>query len=491
MPGYIGYTPTFEPISLQEYLTVPMMIYENRQKEADKIDDYKDKISYYKSLFGDDPNAKEIFSGYDNMMSQISDNMYNRRTADLISDGRKLRAALRDISNRADLAKTNRDKYQDMLDKDPSLIGEVGSMYDWWKNPDMHPKFVSAKDLASKIGSLTKTAASDVIPIKIISDENSGIDYYQTGINPSLLDSSIANAVSGNISNDYEANIKGYLDEIGYDTLPENVKSRVIGEVRDAAYANSGWGTTQFNRLAAENQRAQTSYHSAQAANAWRDYKDNLPEEWNDLGVVDENGNRLTRNYKYSKKKNASGLLEITRTPIDSKGKAVGGAEPAPYYYNSEGKRFDAVDPASGIYGLPKGSSNTPQLDTQPYVLTTDADGKEIDSDVSMENILDDREHFKKLDANDPDHGGEYNAMKQKYMRKGYTADQIEIYWDDRSKKSGGQKLQVVITGYHQKMGDDSKRARALSEAFESLNQSNSTPASKTFDFFTSRVGGE
>ena len=43
MPGYISITPRFNPISLQEYLTVPMMIYEGRQKEADKIEQYQNE----------------------------------------------------------------------------------------------------------------------------------------------------------------------------------------------------------------------------------------------------------------------------------------------------------------------------------------------------------------------------------------------------------------------------------------------------------------
>ena len=44
MPRYIGYRPQFEPISLQEYLAIPTMILEGRQKEANKIEQYQNPV---------------------------------------------------------------------------------------------------------------------------------------------------------------------------------------------------------------------------------------------------------------------------------------------------------------------------------------------------------------------------------------------------------------------------------------------------------------
>ena len=50
MPGYIGYRPQFNPISLQEYLTVPTMIIEDYKEAEKEFNDYQDKVAVIEAL---------------------------------------------------------------------------------------------------------------------------------------------------------------------------------------------------------------------------------------------------------------------------------------------------------------------------------------------------------------------------------------------------------------------------------------------------------
>ena len=50
MPGYIGFTPQFNPISLQDYLTVPMMVLNEYNKAEEQYNETANKAEALKAL---------------------------------------------------------------------------------------------------------------------------------------------------------------------------------------------------------------------------------------------------------------------------------------------------------------------------------------------------------------------------------------------------------------------------------------------------------
>lgn len=254
MPRYITVAPTFNPLSIDDYLKVPLAIDERYRQEEDKLNSYKDNISLIRNWLGDD--AKDLFKDYDDMMSSLASDPSYRNMTDI---GSRLKDSYRDIASKYLLAKENRDRYQAMMDKDPSLIGVLGSPYEWFQNPNRDPGFISGKDLATTIGGLTATEAQSTTPRKAgyFGDPRNKQVIYETGLNPNDLSMSLANALAGTPSNAYESSIRGYLDSIGYDTLPAPVQQRVRTEIGNAMLANSGYGTKVNNELAFDNIRSQ------------------------------------------------------------------------------------------------------------------------------------------------------------------------------------------------------------------------------------------
>ena len=472
MPGYIGYTPEFQPISLQEYLTVPMMILESRKQEAEKAEEYKDKLSYYRDLIG--PEGKDVFSEYDKLFNEASTDIYTNNTQNLASASKRLRDALRNIGTKIELAKENRDKYADMMAKDPSLIGDIGSMYEWYKDPYRNPKLVSAKDLEAQIGNLTKNTASGIQPEYKGYDDKTGLYYYESGIKPDIQKSSVDNAISGNITNDYERGIRNYLDSIGYGDMSDSTKRKVENAIRQSVGANSGYGLGPISKLDLDAKKASTSLHNAQASSAWESYRNNKnPEPWDDLNVTTKDG----RHYRYNAKKHASGYLEITRTPINEKGKAIGKPEPAPYYYRQNGDIEYAEYSSAGLFGKTS-TSDEVYVDTTPIAYTTSDDGKLETADVipsidaNGKPYFDDKESFREIDFSNDKEVSEYNKKVQEYLKQGYSMNQIHAFWDDRKNKGGhGQRVIIVVTGANQQLQKDTKRNQQARKLVDLMNQ--------------------
>ena len=72
---------TFTPMSLEDYLRVPKAINEEKEKQEEKIETYKDKLSYYKAILGD--AGADVFSEYDKEIDDIASNISNYTIGDL------------------------------------------------------------------------------------------------------------------------------------------------------------------------------------------------------------------------------------------------------------------------------------------------------------------------------------------------------------------------------------------------------------------------
>lgn len=147
MPGYIGYTPQFKPISLQEYLQVPSMII-NEYKEAEKeFNEYQDKVAAVEALAGNNEKAMNIINQYKSYLgdatNSISDN--GVKNVDSYSAAKKARNYYRNSVMKLEPAITsfqNAQKARAAKD-DGTIIGNELSLDTYIDNPLYEDKFVN------------------------------------------------------------------------------------------------------------------------------------------------------------------------------------------------------------------------------------------------------------------------------------------------------------------------------------------------------------
>lgn len=256
MPRYVTITPTFNPISTQEYLQVPMLLAKEYEAEQEKVENYKDRLSYIRHMMGD--KGDKVFETYDALMNSIGEDPSLRNMRDT---GQRLRDIYREIGSRAELAKANMDRYQSMFDKDPSLIGDVGTFMDYYENPEFRPAMISGKELATQIGGLTANEAATILPRstgQFYGDPRNKQEIYATGIDPDNLKRSLVRAVTRQPDlTSYEAGLRDYLDSIDFDNLPNASKQRVLRAMQASMEANSGFGYNIYDGLKYANMRSQ------------------------------------------------------------------------------------------------------------------------------------------------------------------------------------------------------------------------------------------
>ena len=219
MPGYISITPRFNPISLQEYLTVPTMIIEGRQREAEKLEAYQNEAEKIKSLMGDSEEAKAAWASYNEILNGLGDDIMNNRASDIARVNRQLRNSYRTIKSRAEDAYARRSKYQDLINKNPNLIGDVGDFMTYYNNPDYNPNLIDGTQILKGIKSLTNQYSTELgyrATGQYVGDKSNGQALYVQGMTPEELQISLYNATSGTPRNNYELSLMEQLASYGY-----------------------------------------------------------------------------------------------------------------------------------------------------------------------------------------------------------------------------------------------------------------------------------
>lgn len=162
MPGYIGYTPQFNPISLQEYLTVPTMVLSEYSKVEDVYNETATKAEALKALLGERNADNE--AGW-----RIVDN-YEKQLGDLtntIANGVKGPETYRQAKNASKYYRENMlplesgiPAYQEEIKKwntDPTMIGNKPALESYIKNPLYRAQMMSGNDIQQEA---TKAAAA-------------------------------------------------------------------------------------------------------------------------------------------------------------------------------------------------------------------------------------------------------------------------------------------------------------------------------------------
>jgi len=254
MPRYIGFTPQFDPISLQDYLYVPAMVIEGRQKEADKIEQYKDEAEKWRTLMGDSPEAQAIWNNYNNALTDLGDNFLDNRTGDLIRAGRKMRDAFRDIKYRAEDAKTRRDKDLERQAKNPNLIGTIGDFMTYYNNPDYSTPMFDGSELQKNLDAVAKNIAS-TLPINRIGFVDPKTEHdiiYEKGLTPEQKSILLQDALSSTPQSREGMMLRNALASSGLDlNNPDLVKQA-------SRFIDAGTRALDVNRVTSPNPKFRT-----------------------------------------------------------------------------------------------------------------------------------------------------------------------------------------------------------------------------------------
>lgn len=154
MPKYIGYTPTFTPISLNEYLQVPQAII-NEYKEAEKtFNDYQDKKAAIAALAGDNAKAKAIMQNYDDQTQAVAEAIANGgiQDASQYRQAKQARQYYREHVMPLEPAITNYQTAQQVRAKrdDGTIIGPDLSLDTYIDNPLYQDVFVNGSSIQAE-----------------------------------------------------------------------------------------------------------------------------------------------------------------------------------------------------------------------------------------------------------------------------------------------------------------------------------------------------
>lgn len=267
MPGYIGYRPQFNPISLQEYLTVPMMIQEARQKEADKIEQYQNEAEKYRSMMGDSPEAKAIWNTYNNTLEGLGDDIMANRAGDIARTAKKLSDSFRNIKYKAEDAQARRSKDLERQAKNPNLIGTIGDFMTYYNNPDYSTPMFDGSELQKNLDAVSKNIAS-TLPINrigYVDPETKHDIIYERGFTPEQKSALLQDALSTTPQTREGSMLRNALTSSGLDLTNPDVLQQA------SRFIDAGTRALDINRTTSANPNFRTVGQRISDANAQLD----------------------------------------------------------------------------------------------------------------------------------------------------------------------------------------------------------------------------
>lgn len=186
MPKYIGYTPTFTPLSVNEYLQVPQAII-NEYKEAEKtFNDYQDKKATIAALAGDNEKAKAIMQNYDNQTQAVAEAIANGgiQDASQYRQAKQARQYYREYVMPLEPAITNYQTAQQVRAKrdDGTIIGPDLSLDTYIDNPLYQDTFVNGSNIQAEAMKAAMTSSTRRKQQKIDEQVRNGQYWKDTDI---------------------------------------------------------------------------------------------------------------------------------------------------------------------------------------------------------------------------------------------------------------------------------------------------------------------
>lgn len=183
MPGYIGYRPQFQPISLQEYLAVPTMIVNDYEEAEKEFNEYQDKVAAVEALAGNNEKAMNIINQYKAYLGDAANGLTNGvKNVDSYKAARQARNYYRNSVMKLEPAITayqNAQKTRAAKD-DGTLIGPELSLDNYIDNPLYEDRFVHGsaiqKEAMQAAAQASARRKSEKTPSKAL-----GNQYWQLG----------------------------------------------------------------------------------------------------------------------------------------------------------------------------------------------------------------------------------------------------------------------------------------------------------------------
>lgn len=297
MPGYIGFRPQFNPISLQEYLTVPTMVLGEYTKAEDAYNETATKAEALKALLGerntDNEAGWKIVDNYEKQLGDLADN---------ISKGiqgpeayRQARGAQRYYRENMLPLESGIPAYQKELERynsDPSMIGARPVLEDYIKNPLYKGYMLSGDKIYADMVNQGKMAAADRSASEIKAAGAAGyLNHVQSigyspeeqqeylGLVQAALNGDTAAAQQLQNSDKYSQLYQGlnaYIKDHAFDQLDNNGKLNALdraisgqlygmtGTSKDNLIVDQAWKEARADARARETARAQRDAITAQ-----------------------------------------------------------------------------------------------------------------------------------------------------------------------------------------------------------------------------------
>lgn len=243
MPGYIGFRPQFNPISLQEYLTVPTMVINEYNKAEEKFEEYQDKAEQLAAMVGEDPYGRQIINNYKNQLQSATDAMSDGR----IQNAEGLRQALgarkyyRENMMPLEVGIPYWEQYKKAklaLGEDP--LEDPLTLESFVRNPAQAYSFTKGSDVRNLAANMTKAASARRIQDpKYLGRVNNG-DYYRTKSESGFSDKEIQDWIAGAPNPDLDEirnEVQNQFGNVSKDKLERFIKEGVyIGAIYDKKF---------------------------------------------------------------------------------------------------------------------------------------------------------------------------------------------------------------------------------------------------------------
>lgn len=380
MPRYISITPTFNPISTEEYLRVPLLLLNDYREQEEKLENHKDKLSYIKALMGDSDEAKAIWSPYDQMMADVA---ANPTLNNVRETSKKLRSAFRDVEAKATIAKQAYDTQVKRAQSDPTLLGSIGNFMDYYNNPEYVPNLVSRKEIVSDISNIMGTAFN-ALPFT-----NEGVDptnksqiLYSRGFTDTQLNGFLADAMSAQPQTTVGKSIHDSLASRGFFNLSPAEQASALGDITSAMRTGAIQRSYQKNPNFMSPSEAQSyEFNRLKLKEARENYEKYGTVTGQHKGgwqsTYDKDGNEYR--YKYE----SSGVI------MDRYDETTKKWVPAESYTSPEGTEYNLITP--GHFGVPKGKSASTQPTEYKAVMSSNP---KTGAKTSVQDIMDHPERY-------------------------------------------------------------------------------------------------
>ena len=169
MPGYIGYTPQFQPISLQEYLTVPSTIIGEYVKAEDTYNETANKAEALKALLGtrtpENEEGWKIVDRYENMIGSLADDIASGiQGPDVYRKARNSQSYYRKnmLPLEAGITGYQTDeKEAKAFNKDGTLVRKKKyTLNDYIKNPNLKSEYILGSSIQAEAMKAAATASA-------------------------------------------------------------------------------------------------------------------------------------------------------------------------------------------------------------------------------------------------------------------------------------------------------------------------------------------